>query len=121
MSNLFRLGQFILNSGNKAEFKIEADALTNDDWECLAYLVSKMVVNFGFVEGVPRGGTKLAECLKRYITYGPLLIVDDVLTTGGSMDRHRNGRHALGAVVFDRSAVRPGWISSLFVMSQVNA
>jgi len=115
--NLFQLGSFVLNSGRPADFKIESDALTDDDWKCLAYLLSKRVAPFGSVEGVPRGGLKLAGYLKEYATEGPVLIVDDVLTTGGSMDRVRAGRTANGAVVFARG-VTPDWITPLFVMRE---
>ena len=38
---MFRKEQIKLNSGQLSDFKIECDALTEKDWECLAYLISK--------------------------------------------------------------------------------
>jgi orotate phosphoribosyltransferase len=114
--NLFRLGDFTLAGGRKSRFKLECDALTDGDWECLAWLISQRVA-FHRVEGVPRGGLKLAAALEKYKGYGnSLLIVDDVLTTGGSMERQRSGRDAQGFVVFQRGPERPPWIRALFQM-----
>lgn len=115
--SLFKLGSVTLNSGQVAEFKIDCDALTGDDWNCIAFLLSKRLPRFGSVEGVPRGGMMLAEKLVQYITQGPLLIVDDVLTTGGSMERHRAGRDAIGAVLFARS-IPDEWILPLFMITR---
>jgi orotate phosphoribosyltransferase len=111
---LFRLGAFTLNSGRKSQFKIDCDFLTDDDWDALAWLIANRVPYFGSVEGVPRGGVKLASALLPYVTSGPALIVDDVLTSGGSMERRRAGRDCLGAVVFARGPVPP-WVQALFV------
>ncbi len=57
MRNLFIRQNFILHSGKPSDFKIECDALTDDDWECLAYLIAKRV-SFSSVVGVPNGGSK---------------------------------------------------------------
>lgn len=120
--NLFRNGEFILNSGRKAFYKVDCDALTGDDIECLARLIKDNLPLFAWVEGVPTGGLRLAEALK------PLaepdctevgLIVDDVLTTGNSMEKQRAGRNAMGVVIFNRmhnDQVTPGWIKSVWRM-----
>ena len=89
--------------------------LTDEDLATLAELVEATVGNFGSVEGVPTGGTKLAEALECYTKEGSLLIVDDVLTTGASMETQRAGREAIGAVIFAR-AEPPPWITALFIM-----
>lgn len=113
-SNLFQLGAFILNSGASSRWKIECDSLTDDDWDCLSEMVRQVVGPFSVVEGVPRGGLKLADKLNRHVSrYGPLLIVDDVLTTGNSLERQRAGRDAVGVVVFSRGR-RPLWVRALF-------
>jgi hypothetical protein len=86
--SLFVRQDLTLHSGQKSDFKIECDALADDDWECLAYLISKQV-SFDSVRGVPNGGNKLAQALQKYSTNTwtqSVLIVDDVLTTGNSME-----------------------------------
>lgn len=114
---LFQRGAFILHSGEPVGWKIDCDALTDTDMHTLAELITARVGPFGAVEGVPRGGTRLASWLAHYQTAGgPLLIVDDVLTTGSSMDAHRAGREAIGAVIFARGQCPP-WITPLFHMA----
>ena len=39
--NLFQLGNFVSHAGNELEWKIECDALTDEDIETFAYLISK--------------------------------------------------------------------------------
>ena len=76
--NLFQLGKFTSHAGNELDWKIECDALTDEDWECLAKMISERT-QFGSVYGIPRGGTKLAKALEKYITpKNPVrLVVDD--------------------------------------------
>lgn len=131
--NLFQLGDFTLASGAKAKWKLECDALNEDDWKALAQMVSQMVGPFYSVEGVPRGGLKLAEHLKPFgsAIASHHLIVDDVLTTGGSMlklkeqytNRDAEGgfigysQPLKGAVVFARGQC-PYWINAIFQMPE---
>ena len=121
--NLFQLEETKLHSGRVSSFKIECDALTTQDIECLAWLVSRMVGKFRSVVGVPRGGTRIAEALIRYSCdeCDTRLIVDDVLTTGGSITRLRDKLSAesktpfylyRGAVLFARGKC-PDWIRAL--------
>jgi len=113
---LFQLGEFCSHSGARLPWKIDCDALTAQDLACIAYIIAKKRVWFSKVEGVPRGGSKLAVALSPYIKRaGPLLIVDDVLTTGKSMNAHRADRLAIGAVIFARGPC-PNWITSVFQM-----
>ena len=93
--------------------KIECDALTPPIGETLAAMVAERF-QFKWVYGIPRGGTKFARALARYSTRSnehPVLIADDVLTTGGSMELARSGltRRCVGVVVFARRA-RTGFI-----------
>jgi len=113
---LFQLGNFTLHSGDKSDFKIDCDAFTNKDLECIAYLISRRH-KFGKVIGIPEGGLKLAEALEQYITEGATLIVDDVLTTGKSMEKARTHckGEVIGVVVFTRNEC-PDWIRPLFSM-----
>lgn len=122
MANLFVSGDFKLHSGSRSKWKIDCDALTDEDWETLAQMIVERVPPFGFVEGVPSGGLKLAQVLRKYQSDGSrkCLIVDDVLTTGTSMETWRIGRdenEVVGAVVFARGLC-PEWIVPLFQMGK---
>lgn len=115
---LFRLGRFTLHSGSESKFKIECDALTEGDLEALAWLIAKKMPPFLRVEGVPRGGLGLASKLERYADAKAklTLIVDDVCTTGASMEKQRKGRSdVIGAVIFTRGEC-PTWVLPLFRM-----
>lgn len=116
--SLFRLGDYTLASGRRSAWKIDCDGLDDDDWAALARMVAEMLKDtpFSAVEGVPRGGLPFARALERYrSTSGGLLIAEDVVTTGGSMERHRGGREAQGVVVFSRGGA-PAWVRPLFVL-----
>ena len=122
MRGLFQHGQFELHSGLQSRFKIECDALTMGDWYTLAEIARDMMPTFKKVVGVPRGGLNLAGFLNVYEqSDGELdvLIVDDVLTTGGSMERTRHDGYVLcnvgGLVVFARSTP-PDWVVPIFQM-----
>jgi orotate phosphoribosyltransferase len=120
--SLFQRGQITLASGRTSDYKIECDALTDEDWETLGYLLAMRVEPFSEVLGVPRGGWQLAEYMAPYAQAGAnrLLIVDDVWTTGGSWQRYR-ARYPValdpvaGAVVFARGPL-PDNVVALFHM-----
>lgn len=114
-TNLFRLVGSILHSGAQSTYRIDCTALDPRDVACLAIVALDLVPAFGTVEGVPRGGLQLAKALEPYATSGPLLIVDDVCTTGRALEVHRNGREAVGLVIFARGAV-PTWAKAIFTM-----
>jgi hypothetical protein len=108
--NLFQLGLIKLSSGKPSLFKIECDALTPEDWACLAYLGSSLVPKFGEVVGVPNGGLAFAEAMSHFSRRSrwprPRLVVDDVYTTGGSIRKiMREGDLAL--VAFARKPLPP--------------
>ena len=115
--NLFQSGNFVLHSGAHSNFKINCNALTDEDWKALASIVSKKF-KFGKVWGIPRGGTKLANALLSYITEGRAIIVDDVFTTGNSMEEARRvfGEDSIGVVVFARHTP-PLWITPIFKLT----
>lgn len=117
--NLFQLGNFTLHSGAKSDWKIECDALTAEDWEALARIAVERIPPFGKVEGVPRGGFPFQDALSKYATPGleTLLIAEDVTTTGDSMEKTRNGRDAIGVVVFCRGHC-PEWVIPLFTLTR---
>lgn len=118
MEDLFQFGEFRLASGQDSEWKIECDAISGREWMVLAHMLVERLPNFGSVEYVPTGGFSLALAICNYATRGPLLIVDDVWTTGGSMEKWRDGRDAIGAVVFARGPVAD-WVMPLFQMPRL--
>lgn len=118
--SLFRLSNFTSHSGLELTWKIDCDGLNTEDIETLAKVGAELVSSFGRVVGVPRGGLRLAGALQRYATSGPTLIVDDVLTTGRSMEEER-AKHsgAIGLVIFARKEP-PKWITPIFSLTSSN-
>lgn len=121
VTNLFQLGSFTLHSGDTASWKIECDALTQEDWRALAAIISERV-DFRDVMGVPSGGMALAKELQSYRKASPslpVLVVDDVLTTGNSMEALRKAighNEVKGFVVFARGQC-PEWVTPLFQLT----
>lgn len=118
--NIFLKGDVILSSGQKSDFKIDCDGLSDDDIKCIAYLISKNIW-FKDVIGVPTGGIRLQNELKQYAIDDhtlPLLICDDVVSTGKSMEKLRlesNQDNVVGVAIFARGK-HPSWIKSIFKM-----
>lgn len=128
--NLFQLGEFKLHTGIRSQYKIECDSLTKKDWETLAKLVS-VNYSFGRVFGVPKGGLPFEKALEKYkkgdhlYTHQNILIVDDVFTTGVSMEGtkklvmeqfpNKKEKNIIGVVVFARN-LPPTWIKPIFQM-----
>lgn len=116
---LFKNETLISHAGLSLSFKIECDALTNEDIETLAKIISKKF-SFGRVVGVPSGGLRLARALEKFQTdCKKVLIVDDVLTTGTSMEEVRRATSAdsVGVVIFARGKC-PGWIRPIFQLAE---
>ena len=124
MIDLFQRIDFTSHSGLDLTWKIEMDALTRDEWECIAHMIFELSPPFKEAIGIPRGGVKLGKLLNLHGTgkrEDPICIVDDVLTTGGSMNEFkrkrawRNPTEYIGWVVFARTEP-PDWVSALFQM-----
>jgi orotate phosphoribosyltransferase len=124
--NLFIKKDWEMHSGKKSDFKIECDALTDEDIKTIAHLISRKFTFF-CVRGIPTGGMRLAYELEKYIgKRKPLigdkfLIVDDVFTTGASMEKAKeayskqHGNKIVGVVIFARGKC-PDWIYPIFDM-----
>jgi len=117
--SLFQQGNFRLHAGSRSWFKIECAHLSDADWQTIARLVAEQL-DFKDAIGIPSGGIKLAEALKFYRKSNerlPTLIVDDVLTTGSSMEeeRQRVGGRCVGIVLFARGEC-PNWVWPVFQM-----
>lgn len=120
--SLFQLGDFRLHSGAASRWKIDCDALTDEDWDTLALMIKERVPAFGCVVGIPTSGMKLERSLTRYeeSDNDMVLIVDDVLTTAASMEKEKRiylqaSSIIHGAVVFARGPC-PDWVTPLFQM-----
>ena len=107
---------------DESDFKIDCDSLSDDDIHCIAKYISSKV-DFGVVEGISRGGDRLAMALEQYAEwYAPfnILMVDDVLNTGALMEKRKAGQppqvHELdvvGWVIFARGKL-PSWCHAVF-------
>jgi orotate phosphoribosyltransferase len=117
--SLFLLGDFKLHSGELSEYLIDANALDGDALLAVAHRLAVIVGPYGYVEGIPRGGLRLALAMQQYRTLGhpAILLVDDVWTTGQSMREKREemkaevgGGPVFGAVIFHRGqGILPYW------------
>lgn len=119
--NLFNTGRFKLHSGQISNFKIDCDALLDKDIQAIAELISSKI-DFSDVFGVPEGGVRLARALSKYRgNTGPILIVDDVLTTGRSVQKQFDqlkgrGKDIVGIVLFSRGEC-PHWVKPVFQLN----
>lgn len=119
---LFQTGQWTLHSGQTSDFKINCDALATDDIRTIGYRLHQLIAPYRYALGVPQGGLKLAEMMNEWKTgkpEDPVLICDDVYTTGGSLSDFREhvASGAIAVVIFARTPP-PEWITPLFTMTQ---
>jgi hypothetical protein len=117
-----------LHSGVRSAWKIECDALTDEEMATFAMLIAERVGPICSVRGVPRGGVRIAEAVGRVVSWssmnGLALIVDDVLTSSQSMERERINwtdegvpfAQIRGAVLFARGPC-PAWVTPVFTLS----
>ena len=126
-THLFKSGDFKSHSGLDLSWKIEMDVLSDPEWFTIKKMIMEHAPPFREAVGIPEGGVKLGSLLNEHATgdeKDPVCIVDDVLTTGESMEYflsqyQRNRRlmpfMAIGWVVFARGPC-PHWVSALFQM-----
>ena len=113
---IFQTGTFSLHSGSDTWWRINAEGLTDDDLRFFAGKILHMpwiAQGFDRVIGIDRGGLRLGDMI-REMTIGinrantqlhRTLIVDDVLTTGASMEAAKKECKGtiVGAVMICRS------------------
>ena len=124
-NDLFRSINFKSHSGLNLTWKIEMDVLSDPEWFTIKKMIMEISPPFREAVGIPKGGVKLADLLNECATGNkedPICIVDDVLTTGSSMEyfleqyqRNRRPFTAIGWVVFARTQT-PDWVNALFQM-----
>ena len=121
---LFQTTDFKSHSGLDLSWKIECDALQDGEWFTLSKMIMEISPPFSKAVGIPRGGVKLGDLLNIHGTgkrTDPICIVDDVITTGESMNDFRRTKHwrepteYIGWVVFARTTP-PDWVNVLFQM-----
>jgi hypothetical protein len=125
-ASLFQRKTFKMHSGQMTNFKIECDNLSDEDIETFAMVIAEHIV-FGRVVGVPTGGIRIAKALEKYCDNDPnlpVLLVDDVLTTGKSMEEVKDELVkeediVIGVVLFARGPC-PAWIHPVFQMWGLN-
>ena len=125
-THLFQSVDFKSHSGLDLTWKIEMDALSDPEWFTICRMIMEVTLPFRKAVGIPEGGTKLGSLLNQHGTGNmndPICIVDDVLTTGNSMEdflekyRQKNPYDYIGWVVFARAEC-PYWINALFQMPE---
>ena len=118
---LFVIKDFISHAGIPMTYKIECDAITESEWEALATMIMNFQKEpFGKVLGIPRGGLPLQKALEPYATgkdTDPLLVVDDVYSTGTSFIEFCGDDECLKWVVFARVPTKGG-VKALFTMPE---
>lgn len=127
--NLFNLGWYQLHSGERSDFKIDCDALSEADLAAIAgYMVKHLLPDYSRVIWIPSGGFRLSRHFERFRKpiingVGSVLIVDDVMTTGASFTKQLEqigggvaGESVWGACIFSRCApdAAPKWVVPLF-------
>ncbi len=118
---LFQFGWFASHSKFQLPWKLDLAAMDDGSWGELASLVAWKFA-FSSVYGIPKGGVKFAQALQKHCEPGyPVLIVDDVLTTGRSFIHARaalgNPENVFGVVVAARGAC-PDWVFPILTVNE---
>jgi|TARA_R110000822_G_scaffold197597_7_gene335637 hypothetical protein len=124
--DLFQKQKFTSHAGIPMTWKIEMDAISDKEWDCLASMImDHQKEPFSKVVGIPRGGVKLQNALKKYSEWEgkhPCLVVDDVYTTGTSFREFCTTKETMFAykwVIFARKPVDvDSGVRALFTMPE---
>ena len=125
MVDLFQKIDFVSHSGIPMKWKIECDAISLMEWECIAHMIKETEQQpWRKAIGIPRGGVTLGLCLDKFSTgveTHPILIADDVYTTGRSFKDFVNENYPNDATiqwcVFARQPTT-GRVKALFTMPE---
>ena len=124
--DLFQSVDFKSHSGLDLTWKIEMDTLSDPEWFTICRMIMEVSQPFREAIGIPRGGIKLGNLLNQHGTKkeeDPICIIDDVLTTGGSMIEYAEtefkNENVIGWVVFARTQL-PQWVDALFRMPYID-
>ena len=123
--DLFQKVDFISHAGLPLTWKIECDAISDNEWIALAHIIRQYEKrNWCEAVGIPRGGVALGEALDKYSTgdqNDPVLVVDDVYTTGKSFKEyvaeHNLDDDTIKWAVFARKPTADG-VKALFTMPE---
>lgn len=130
MKTLFQLGDFMVHSNNQSQWKIECDTLIDEDYETLAWIVAmEWNLKYNGVKAIETGGHIFGTKLRKYQQnwtkrINTLLIVDDVLTTGRSMNeiyevwKDAKNIRLIGVIIFARGKC-PEWVRPIFQMEVI--
>lgn len=125
---MFKWKSFKSHAGKSLKWKIECDNLSEEDIECLAKLIYTKY-SYECISHPPTNSANVIDLinkLERHKSFNAdydYLIVDDVLTTGKSMNdiyEHLHtdyGYKIKGVVIFARSEC-PGWITPIFQLDK---
>lgn len=121
---MFKDKKFISRSGKRLKFKIECDSLAFEDIRVFTKIITG---NFTYKSvDMPETGCSPLQLLKHVLELKTskdgefdVLIIDDVFTTGNSMEdvkkRHK-GKNIIGVVLFSRGKC-PKWITPIFELN----
>jgi hypothetical protein len=121
---------FTSHSGVRLPFKIECDAYTDADLAAFAAVAAARIKFRHVIAAGSGAGARFAEALRRYERTDAtiVLIADDVLTTGNSLEKAASMEQDCGTdhwdirglVLYDRSreGQRPDWVSAFFVLGE---
>lgn len=125
--NLFQNQEITSAAGLKLPFKIDCDALTDEDIMALAVMAKKIISPSRCI-GVPTGGIRFAAAIEAtgLWEHGYPVIIDDVWTTGTSVLKVASanglideiGHKVLCCVIFARGDY-PHWVKPIFDINRV--
>lgn len=130
---IFQTGDFVFSSGRRSRRKVEIDKATDEDIETLALMGIEKLGGFREVRPVPKGKSgspidnaeRIAKVLRPLAEpdneFLPILVVDDVFTTGESITEtmravEREGQQGVLGLVLFAWATPPPWVNAVWIL-----